>query len=185
MRFNQRLGELFARLIAIGRAPLAAAGASIAVVFLGLGSYLLGHQACVAATDSTKFILPFSLGLTGEAGYLVALATGGTERLSFLPELPTLIESGFPGLEVISWIAVLGPKSMSPALAERISRDVNRVTQSKAYREALQQRGSDARTSTPQALAERMRANPIVGRVLEKLAGVFLIGFGIKLALSK
>jgi leucine efflux protein len=34
-------------------------------------------------------------------------------------------------------------------------------------------------------LAERMRANPVVGRVLEKLAGVFLLGFGIKLAITK
>ena len=33
-------------------------------------------------------------------------------------------------------------------------------------------------------LAERMRANPTVGRVLEKLAGVFLLGFGIRLALQ-
>jgi threonine/homoserine/homoserine lactone efflux protein len=33
-------------------------------------------------------------------------------------------------------------------------------------------------------LAERMRANPKVGRVLEKLAGVFLLGFGIRLALQ-
>jgi leucine efflux protein len=34
-------------------------------------------------------------------------------------------------------------------------------------------------------LAERMRAHPMVGRVLEKVAGIFLIGFGIKLAISK
>jgi threonine/homoserine/homoserine lactone efflux protein len=34
-------------------------------------------------------------------------------------------------------------------------------------------------------LAARMRANPLIGRVLEKVAGVFLIGFGIKLAISK
>ncbi|NML42458.1 LysE family translocator [Ramlibacter sp. G-1-2-2] len=34
-------------------------------------------------------------------------------------------------------------------------------------------------------LAERMRANPLIGRVLEKLAGTFLIGFGVKLAISK
>jgi leucine efflux protein len=34
-------------------------------------------------------------------------------------------------------------------------------------------------------LAERMRANPIIGRILEKVAGVFLLGFGIKLAISK
>jgi threonine/homoserine/homoserine lactone efflux protein len=34
-------------------------------------------------------------------------------------------------------------------------------------------------------LAARMRANPMVGRVLEKVAGIFLVGFGIKLAMSK
>ena len=34
-------------------------------------------------------------------------------------------------------------------------------------------------------LAERLRANPIIGRVLQKLAGVFLIGFGVKLAVSR
>ena len=34
-------------------------------------------------------------------------------------------------------------------------------------------------------LAERMRANPIIGRALEKVAGIFLLGFGIKLAISK
>ena len=34
-------------------------------------------------------------------------------------------------------------------------------------------------------LAERMRANPAIARVLEKTAGVFLIGFGVKLAISR
>lgn len=34
-------------------------------------------------------------------------------------------------------------------------------------------------------LAARMRANPTIARVLEKTAGVFLIGFGVKLAISK
>jgi len=35
------------------------------------------------------------------------------------------------------------------------------------------------------ALAEKMRASPLIGRALEKAAGIFLLGFGIKLALSK
>jgi threonine/homoserine/homoserine lactone efflux protein len=34
-------------------------------------------------------------------------------------------------------------------------------------------------------LAERMRASPLMTRVLEKTAGVFLIGFGIKLVVSR
>jgi threonine/homoserine/homoserine lactone efflux protein len=34
-------------------------------------------------------------------------------------------------------------------------------------------------------LAERIRANPIIVRVLEKVAGLFLVGFGIKLVISR
>lgn len=34
-------------------------------------------------------------------------------------------------------------------------------------------------------LAERLRANPAVGQALTKVAGIFLVGFGIKLAISK
>jgi threonine/homoserine/homoserine lactone efflux protein len=33
-------------------------------------------------------------------------------------------------------------------------------------------------------LAQRIRANPVIARVLEKVAGLFLVGFGIKLAVS-
>jgi threonine/homoserine/homoserine lactone efflux protein len=33
-------------------------------------------------------------------------------------------------------------------------------------------------------LAERLRANPIISRTMGKLAGLFLLGFGVKLALS-
>jgi len=34
-------------------------------------------------------------------------------------------------------------------------------------------------------LASRLRANPVIGRVLEKIAGACLIGFGLKLAISR
>jgi len=34
-------------------------------------------------------------------------------------------------------------------------------------------------------LAERLRANPRISTALEKLAGIFLVGFGVKLALSQ
>ena len=34
-------------------------------------------------------------------------------------------------------------------------------------------------------LAARLRANPMISRTLEKVAGLFLIGFGVKLALSR
>ena len=35
------------------------------------------------------------------------------------------------------------------------------------------------------SLAERMRANPKIGRVITRLAGLFMVGFGVRLALSR
>ena len=90
-------------------------------------------------------------------GRLVSLATGGLKRSSFLPQLPTVAESGFPGFEVVAWIAVLAPKGTPPALVEKISADLNKATSSKTYQDNLAQRGSESRTSTPRELAERIR----------------------------
>ena len=42
-----------------------------------------------------------------------------------------------------------------------------------------------ARAEHNRNLAQKLRANPIVSRILEKVAGVFLIGFGIKLIASR
>lgn len=42
-----------------------------------------------------------------------------------------------------------------------------------------------AATLLTHLLAERLRARPLVSRALEKLAGIFLLGFGIKLAISR
>jgi leucine efflux protein len=40
-------------------------------------------------------------------------------------------------------------------------------------------------TLLTQTLAKRMRANPAIGRAMARLAGVFMIGFGVKLALTR
>lgn len=42
-----------------------------------------------------------------------------------------------------------------------------------------------ASVSLTHFLAERLRANPVISRSLEKLAGICLIGFGVKLVLSR
>lgn len=116
-----------------------------------LQEVLAGRVAMVMTGVSTAF--PFI-----KDGRLVSLATGGLQRSAFLPQLPTVAESGFPGFEVVAWIALLAPKGTPPALVERISADVNKVTQSKIYSDGLAQRGSESRTSTPRELAERIRA---------------------------
>jgi len=115
-----------------------------------LQDVLAGRVAMMFTAIATAF--PFT-----KDPRIVPIATGGPTRSPVLPDLPTMIEAGFPGFELISWMAVFAPKGTPPALVESISRDLAKVTQSPGYAARLAERGSETRTSTPQELARRVR----------------------------
>jgi tripartite-type tricarboxylate transporter receptor subunit TctC len=105
-------------------------------------------------------------------GKLVPLAIGSLERSSLLPNVPTMAESGFPKFEAIAWTGVLAPKGTPAALVEKISADIAKVTRGKPYGDALQQRGSEPRTSTPREMGERMVAETDNNRELLKTLNI-------------
>ena len=54
-----------------------------------------------------------------KAGKLKALAVTGTERLSFLPEVPTMAEAGVPGYESTGWFGMVAPAATpAPVMAK-------------------------------------------------------------------
>jgi tripartite-type tricarboxylate transporter receptor subunit TctC len=55
------------------------------------------------------------------ADKLRALAVAGEARLPELPEVPTLAEAGFPGVEVDGWQAMFAPRATPPAAVERLA----------------------------------------------------------------
>ena len=90
-------------------------------------------------------------------GRLVPIAIGSAERSPHMPEIPTIDEAGFKGMEVVTWIGVFAPRATPPALVERISADLARVTRGKAYGDAMYAQRNEVRTSTAAELAERIR----------------------------
>jgi tripartite-type tricarboxylate transporter receptor subunit TctC len=56
-----------------------------------------------------------------QAGRLRALAIAGPGRMRVLPDVPTASESGLPGLEAVTWLAVLAPKGVDRARAEQLA----------------------------------------------------------------
>ncbi|MBI4292976.1 MAG: tripartite tricarboxylate transporter substrate binding protein [Betaproteobacteria bacterium] len=130
-----------------------------------LQEVLAGRVSMVMTAVSTAF--PYI-----KDGRLVPLATGGLQRSAFLPQLPTIAESGFPGFQVLSWMAVLAPKGTPPAVVAKISADLNRVTLSKSYQDSLAQRGSESLTSTPQELDKRIRTEYERNGALIKSLGI-------------
>jgi len=62
-----------------------------------------------------------------QSGRLRPLAVTTATRVSQLPDVPTVQESGFPGFDVSSWQGVCAPAGMPAALLDKLNADINGV----------------------------------------------------------
>lgn len=62
-----------------------------------------------------------------DSGKLVALATVDKQRSPLLPDVPTMAEQGFPGVDTDIWFGVYGPKGLPRALADDLHTSFSEV----------------------------------------------------------
>jgi tripartite-type tricarboxylate transporter receptor subunit TctC len=62
-----------------------------------------------------------------KSGKVVAIAQTRLKRAKGHPTVPTMEEQGFAGFEATVWYGLVAPKGLSPAIADKINRDVNTV----------------------------------------------------------
>ena len=87
-----------------------------------------------------------------KAGKMKALAVTTTSRSDSMPDVPTVAESGLPGYESGSWLALLAPAATPKDIVDRIAADMKAVLADEATRQALIQQGAIPRSSTPAQL---------------------------------
>jgi tripartite-type tricarboxylate transporter receptor subunit TctC len=75
-------------------------------------------------------------------GKLRPLAVTSPTRSPLLPDVPTVAEVGFPGFEAMVWFGLFAPPKMAPAMAEKISREIIAVVQSKKMSDYLIAQGA-------------------------------------------
>ncbi|MDM0066973.1 MULTISPECIES: tripartite tricarboxylate transporter substrate-binding protein [unclassified Variovorax] len=100
------------------------------------------------------------------SGKLRVLATTGPERSRFLPDAPTLRESGYRDVVVQSWIAVFAPAGTSEAAATRLEKSINEALKSSAVAEGF------AKFGIVVAPMPRQRVAALVQEDLQRWAGV-------------
>jgi tripartite-type tricarboxylate transporter receptor subunit TctC len=88
-----------------------------------------------------------------KAGRLRALAVTSRERLAFMPDVPTMAESGFPGFEMLSWYGLWGPPALPRDVVDRLAGEVTRAVQSPEMQEKLASQGFLPKGSTAPELA--------------------------------
>jgi tripartite-type tricarboxylate transporter receptor subunit TctC len=86
-------------------------------------------------------------------GKLRALVTLLDARSPLLPEVPTMAESGMPGLSITPWAGMFGPAGMPKPVTDRLSVAVNAILKREDVREELAKQGFEPQGSTPNQLA--------------------------------
>jgi tripartite-type tricarboxylate transporter receptor subunit TctC len=92
-----------------------------------------------------------------KAGTVRGLAIVSAQRAKSLPDLPTLAEQGYAGLDAAPFYGVLGPAGMDPAVVQKLSSSLQQALAMPAVREKLQELGFDVVASSPEAYAKLIR----------------------------
>jgi tripartite-type tricarboxylate transporter receptor subunit TctC len=90
--------------------------------------------------DAMFETLPSVLPLVRD-GRIKALAVTTPKRVPLLPDVPSLAEAGYPGLEVTTWYAVVAPAGTPKAALDRLSAEYRRIGEQPKTQQFLAEQG--------------------------------------------
>ena len=91
-------------------------------------------------------------------GKLRPLAVTSSERLSVLPDVPTMIESGIAGFESSNWQGVIVPAGTPRDIVQKLNVSINRVLAMPEVRDILVGQGNQVGGGTPDEFAAMIRS---------------------------
>jgi tripartite-type tricarboxylate transporter receptor subunit TctC len=101
-----------------------------------------------------------------------ALAVATQARLPDLPEVPTMIESGFPGFIASSWTSVMAPAGTPKDIVGKLNESINAGLNTPQMQARFKQLAADARPGTPEELATFIAGEIPKWQSMAKVAGV-------------
>nr|WP_257022380.1 tripartite tricarboxylate transporter substrate binding protein [Pigmentiphaga litoralis] len=92
-----------------------------------------------------------------ETGRLIPLATTGLVRPAYLPDIPTVAESGYPGFEALNWYAFVAPSKTPAAMLDRWNQEIVKVLNDPGVKQSLNQHGLTPQPTTRAELTAFMK----------------------------
>ena len=103
-------------------------------------------------------------------GLLRAIAVTGSSRLSILPDVPTIAESGVPGYDAVIKYGMVAPAGTPRPIVERLNAELNAALRAEDVRARILDEGGDALSGTPEQQAADIDAEETKwGAVVRKL----------------
>ena len=121
----------------------------------------------VGGQVQAAFFVPGNVQQFAKEGKLRLIASSGAKRFASTPDVPTMIEQGYPGFVAVSWIGFVAPGGTPKAIVDRYHREITRIIATPEIKAKLEAMEFDIVSSTPQYFADWIQSEiPRWGKVI-------------------
>jgi tripartite-type tricarboxylate transporter receptor subunit TctC len=153
-------GELFKSMAKVDIQPIAYRGTTALLPDLLAGRITMGFANIVNVAPLVK------------EGKLRAFAVSSRKRSALVPDLPTMIEAGFPDYEAVPWFGLMAPARTPQPIIDKLHAETVKALAIPQVRKALENQGLDVIGGTPEEFSETMRTETPYWAKVIKEAGI-------------
>jgi tripartite-type tricarboxylate transporter receptor subunit TctC len=118
---------------------------------------------------SAAFLVPGNILEFAKDGRARLIASTGTKRFAATPDVPTMIEQGYPDFVALSWIGFLAPGGTPRPIIDRYNREIVRILHTPEVRSKLEDMQFDLVAGSPEQFAQWIRSEiPRWGKVIKE-----------------
>ena len=109
-----------------------------------------------------------------KSGKLRPIAVGTPERISSLPDVPTVAEMGYPGFETSQWYGVMVPAGTPKPIVDKMAAEIGKALKSSAITQRFAQDDAVAGQGGPEAFAAFIKKEQARWEEVVKRAGIVI-----------
>jgi tripartite-type tricarboxylate transporter receptor subunit TctC len=123
----------------------------------------------VGGQVQAAFFVPGNVQQFAKEGKLRLIASSGAKRFASTPDVPTMIEQGFPGFVAVSWIGFVAPGGTPKPIVDRYHKEITRIIATPEIKAKLEAMEFDIVASTPAYFSEWIQSEiPRWGKVIRE-----------------
>ncbi|HMK80770.1 MAG TPA: tripartite tricarboxylate transporter substrate binding protein [Xanthobacteraceae bacterium] len=153
-------GELFKSMAQVNIQPIAYRGTTALLPDLLAGRITMAFANIVNVVPLVR------------QGKLRAFAVSSRKRSALVPDLPTMIEAGFPDYEAVPWFGLMAPARTPRPIIEKLHAEAVKALAVPEVRKALENQGLDLIGGTPEEFSETIRTETPYWAKVIKQAGI-------------
>ena len=157
---SQLSGELFNQMTGAKLVHIPYKGAGFALTAL------------VGGETQAAFLSTTTISSQSKSGRIKALAVLSKKRFEAAPDIPSIVEAGYPGMESSVWFGLFAPAKTPPAIIAKINRDAVAALQTPEAKALLLAQGAETIATTPAEFGAFLKAEIAKWGKVIKEAGI-------------